>query len=103
MAVRRQVVLIGLDGVRDLQSQAPELQAQGLPGDPQQAGRLLQLRLRVLQDHGQQEPVELVVRTSVEVAATCPPLPAEAGLEAEAFPRRQRKRFHSLTPSVRMP
>ena len=65
---RRPVVFVGFDGLRDVQPQIAEFQAQGLPGDPQQAGGLVLIPAGVLQDAGQQEPVHLAVRFRVQVA-----------------------------------
>ena len=44
-----------------------EFLAQGLPGDPQQAGRLILVAVRELQDAGQQDPVHLAVRLGIQV------------------------------------
>ena len=63
----RQAAFVGFHGVRDVQPQVPELQAQGLPGDPQQAGGLVLIAVGIFQDDGQQEPVHLAVRVRVEV------------------------------------
>ena len=62
------VVSVRLSGVRDRQTEVAELLAQGLPGDPQQEGGLVLAPAGVLQDAGQQEPVQLAVRLRVQVA-----------------------------------
>ena len=67
-AALSRVIFFSLSGARDGQPQVAEFQAQGLPGDPQQASRLLQIPSRVLQYAGQQEPVDLAVRFRIEIA-----------------------------------
>ena len=42
------VVFFGFDRVRDVQAQFAEFQAQGLPGNPQQAGSLVLIAAGVL-------------------------------------------------------
>ena len=61
------VVVFRFAGPRRGQPQVPELQAEGLPGDPQQEGGLLEIAARVLHHARQQEPVQLPVRLRVEV------------------------------------
>jgi hypothetical protein len=61
------VVFFRFAGARSGQPQVPELQAQGLPGDPQQESGLLDIAARAFQDVRQQEPVQLPVRLRVEV------------------------------------
>jgi len=51
--------------VRNMQPQVAEFLAQSLPGDPQQAGRLVLIAVRILHDAGQQEPVKLAVHFRV--------------------------------------
>ena len=70
-ALRRllcQVVLFTFDHMRDVQPQFAEFLAHGLAGDPQQEGGLLLTPPGVLQDAGQQEPVQLAVRFRIQVA-----------------------------------
>ena len=71
-AVLRLVVFISLDRVCDMQSQFAEFLAQGLSGDPQQAGRLMLIPAGVLQDAGEQEAVHLAMRVRVEVLSIRP-------------------------------
>ena len=61
------VVFFCIAGRRRGQPQVTEFQAQGLPGDPQQEGGLLEIAARVRQHARQQEPVHLPVRLRVEV------------------------------------
>ena len=65
-------IFFSIEGARDLQPQVTELQPQGLPGDPKQAGGRLLFRLRVLHDQRQQELIELIVRLSIEVTIIGP-------------------------------
>jgi hypothetical protein len=65
----RPVIFLGFDGVRDVQPQVAEFLAQGLPGDPQQAGGLVLVPTGELKDAGQQEPVHLAVRLRVQVSS----------------------------------
>ena len=51
-----------------MKPQVTEFQAKGLPGNPQEAGGLLLIGPRELNDHGQQEPIELVVHLGIQVA-----------------------------------
>ena len=79
----------GLDGRKP---QVPELQAQGLPGDPQQESGLLEIAARVLQDARQQQPVQLAVRLRVQVTNVGPdPLPDDERLHAGLCRRRRRR------------
>src|SRR6476661_4934368 len=66
------VVFFCIAGHRRGQPQVTELQAQGLPGDPQQEGGLLEVAARVLHHARQQEPVQLAVRLRVEVTYVGP-------------------------------
>ena len=68
-----------------------ELQAQGLPGDPQQASGLVLTAPRVIQEPRRQEPIDLAVGLRVEVAGVGPQPPAEKRLQAWSFPRRHRR------------
>src|SRR5262249_6754832 len=61
----RQAVLVGFDGVRDVQSQFLELRAQGPPGDAQQEGGPGLVPAGMLQDAGEQEPIHLPVAVRV--------------------------------------
>ncbi len=60
-----QVFFLGFNGVGDVQAEVAEFLAQGLAGDAQQAGGLVLIPPGVLQDTGQQEPVQLAVRVRV--------------------------------------
>ena len=51
-----------------MQPQVAEFLAQGLPGDPQQAGGLVLIPTGVLQDAGQQLPVHLPMCLRVQIA-----------------------------------
>ena len=54
-----------------------ELDAQGLPGDSQQAGGLVLTAPRVIQDPRQQEPIDLAVGLRVEVGGAGPEPPTD--------------------------
>ena len=83
MVVSDRVVFFRFAGARNGQPQVPELQAQGLAGDPQQESGLLEIAARVLQDARQQEPVHLPVRLRVQVANLGPDsLPDDKRLQA---------------------
>src|SRR5436190_7668815 len=60
-------VVFNFQGVRNVQPQVAEFLAQGLSGDPQQAGRLVLTPARVLKNKRQQESVHLAVRFRIEV------------------------------------
>ena len=82
-AVLGWIVFFRSEGARDGQLQVAELQAQGLPGDPQQESGLLAIPTCVLQDAGQQLPVDLPVRFRVEVPDVGPdPLADDERLRA---------------------
>src|SRR4051794_27114485 len=55
----RLVVVFGFGGRGDVEPQFTELEAEGLTGDPQHAGRLPPAPLRVPQDQRQQVAVQL--------------------------------------------
>ena len=55
-----------------MQSQVAKFLAQGLPGDPQQAGGLVLIAVRIFHDTGQEEPVQLAVHFRVQVARIGP-------------------------------
>ena len=78
-----------------MQPQVAELQAQGLPGDPQQAGGLVLIPAGVLQDARQQEPVHLAVRLRVQVAGVGPEPLADERLPGRGLSRRRRRRAGS--------
>jgi hypothetical protein len=61
-------VLVGFHRVRDVQSQVADLRAQGSPGDPQKEGGPGLVAAGVLQDAGEQVPVQLPVGLGVQVA-----------------------------------
>src|SRR5437588_11834375 len=56
-ALRNLVIVVGFDGVRDVQTQFAEFHPQRLAGDPQQAGGLVLVAASVFQDAGQEEAV----------------------------------------------
>ena len=62
MAALWLVVFVGFHGLRDGHPQIAELDAQGLPGDSQEAGGLVLISAGELQDAEQQEPINLAVR-----------------------------------------
>src|SRR5437588_7398815 len=61
------VVFFRFAGASNGQPQVPELQAQGLPGDPQQESGLLKIAVRELQNAREQLSVQLAVRLCVQV------------------------------------
>src|ERR1700731_3045060 len=88
------VVFFSIAGPRRGQPQVPELQAEGLPGDPQQEGGLLEIAARVLHHARQQEPVQLPVRLRVEVTYVGPdPLPDDERLLAGLSLTRRRRDY----------
>jgi hypothetical protein len=66
------VFFFDLGRAPDVEPQFTEFQTQGLTGDSQQARRLLDIPLRMLEDEAQQEPVDLAMRFSVQVASVRP-------------------------------
>ncbi len=70
-----------------MQPQVAEFLAQGLPGDPQQAGGLLLIATGVLQDAGQQQPIHLAVRLRVEVLGIRPETLADECFQVEVCSR----------------
>ena len=54
------VLFLRFDGVSDVQAQFAAFQAQGLPGDPQQAGGLVLVPPGRCQDAREEEPVHLL-------------------------------------------
>src|SRR5437762_13879825 len=84
-------VSFGFGGARGGGPQVAEFQAQGLPGDPQEQGGLVLTPPGVLQDAGQQEPVQVAVRLRVEVAdAGAQPQADEELLDSRLLARRGR-------------
>src|SRR4051812_45856165 len=83
MTALRLVVFVGLDGVRNGQPQVAKFLAQGLPGDPQQAGGPVLIPPGVLQGEGQQDPVHLAVCLCVEILGIRPETLADEGFQAE--------------------
>jgi hypothetical protein len=67
-AAQQQVVVVGFNRARNVQAQISELRAQGLPGNPQQAGGRLQTPCNIFQHKGQQKPVQMTVRFRVDIA-----------------------------------
>jgi hypothetical protein len=66
------VVYVGIRGVRDVQPQLAKSEAQGLAGDPQHAGGLVLTAVRVLQNAGEQDSVQLAVRMRIQVVRAGP-------------------------------
>jgi hypothetical protein len=96
------VVFFRFAGARNGQPQVPELQPQGLPGDPQQESGLLEIAARVLQDARQQEPVHLPVRLRVQVTnVRRDPLPDDERLHAELRCGRRRRCSTGLSQRFR--
>jgi hypothetical protein len=91
-ATLRQVVVVGLDEVRDVQAQVLELLAQGSPGDAQQGGGPGLVAAGVLQDARQHEPIQLPLRLRVQVAGLRAEPLAEERLRVEAGPRGRHRR-----------
>ena len=87
--ILRFVFLVGFDVARDVQPQVAELQPERLPGDPQQAGRLVLIPLGILQHVSQQEPVHLAVGLRVQIAGIGPQPPADEAFQVELFSRRR--------------
>jgi hypothetical protein len=76
--------LVGFNRLRNVQAEVSQLRAQGFPGNPQQAGGPLLVAAGVLQDAGEQEPIQLAVALLVEVAAVGAKPLADEGLRVEA-------------------
>jgi hypothetical protein len=68
-AVLRCVVSVGFDGARDLQSQVLKLRAQGYPGNSKELGSPALIAAGVLQDAGEQEPIQLPVDLRMQIAS----------------------------------
>ena len=84
-------VIVGSDA-RGPQAQVAEFEAQGLAGDAQQEGGLVLIPPGVLQDAGQQQPVQLAVGLRVQVADVGPePLADDERLRPGSSPRRRRR------------
>src|SRR5438105_3218591 len=81
----------GFDGVRDVQSQLAELDAQGLPGDSQQSGGLMLIAPGVLENASEQHTIDLAVRVGVNILSVRGKTGAEERLQIEAGLRRCRR------------
>src|SRR5580704_4090373 len=62
------VAFLGSDSMRDRQTEITQLLTKGLPGDSQHPCGLMLAPLGELQDERQQQPVQLLVDSGVEVA-----------------------------------
>jgi len=85
-------LIVGPGGAGDVQAQVAQFHAQGLPSDAQQAGGPLLVPADVLQDAGEQEPIQIQVDLLVQVVGVGAKLLADEGLQVEAFRRGRHRR-----------
>src|SRR4051812_24344980 len=84
------LLLIGLDGLRDMQPDVIEFYAQSLPRDTQQSSGLVFIAACTFQDSHQQYPVNFTVNILIKIFCVWPKSLANDPLEIKSGSQRNR-------------
>src|SRR5262249_35696592 len=87
------IVLVGLDGMGNMQPQVAEFQTQRLPGDAQQTRSLVLTAAGMFQNQGQQESIDVAVGLRVQVASVGSQSLANEGFQLARVCFRRRHRI----------